>query len=91
MQSGISVTQRAFQLARSGSVSALDDIKRALHLEGYTHRVAISNSRLLALVSTPAFAPRCPCCGGRMIVIETFEGARPGRPPSSRRIRIDTS
>jgi Putative transposase/Transposase zinc-binding domain len=41
--------------------------------------------------STPAFAPRCPCCGGRMIVIETFEGARPGRPPSSRRIRIDTS
>jgi Putative transposase/Transposase zinc-binding domain len=41
--------------------------------------------------STSAFAPRCPCCGGRMIVIETFEGARPGRPPSSRRIRIDTS
>ena len=41
--------------------------------------------------STPAFAPRCPCCGGRMIVIETFAGARPGRPPSSRRIRIDTS
>jgi Putative transposase len=39
----------------------------------------------------PAFAPRCPCCGGRMIVIETFEGARPGRPPSSYRIRIDTS
>jgi Putative transposase len=24
---------------------------------------------------TPAFAPRCPCYGGRMIVIETFEGA----------------
>jgi hypothetical protein len=40
---------------------------------------------------SPAFAPRCPCCGGRMIVIETFEGARPGRPPSSPRVRIDTS
>ena len=36
-------------------------------------------------------ARRCPCCGGRMIIVETFEGARPPqqRPPS--RIRIDTS
>jgi hypothetical protein len=33
----------------------------------------------------------CPCCGGRMIIIETFErGSTPGtRPPCS--IRIDTS
>ena len=37
-------------------------------------------------------ARRCPCCGGRMIIVETFfEGARPARrrPPS--RIRIDAS
>ena len=34
---------------------------------------------------------RCPCCGGRMIVVETFEGPRPARPPSPSRIRIDTS
>jgi len=34
--------------------------------------------------------PRCPCCGGRMIVIETFEGVRPARSPSPNRIRIDT-
>jgi len=34
---------------------------------------------------------RCPCCGGRMIVVETFEGARPARSPSPSRIRIDTS
>ena len=40
----------------------------------------------------PAEAARkCPCCGGRMIIIETFEGVRPARPPSPRRIRIDTS
>jgi hypothetical protein len=32
---------------------------------------------------------RCPCCGGRMIVVETFEGPRPAQLPS--RIRIDTS
>ena len=37
-----------------------------------------------------AFAPRCPCCSGRMIVIETFEGVRPARSPSPNRIRIDT-
>jgi len=34
---------------------------------------------------------KCPCCGGRMIVIETFEGVRPARPASPCRIRIDTS
>ena len=39
----------------------------------------------------PSPAPRCPCCGGRMIIVETFEGARPARSPSPSRIRIDTS
>ena len=40
---------------------------------------------------TPSPARRCPCCGGRMIIVETFEGARPVRSPSPSRIRIDTS
>jgi len=34
---------------------------------------------------------RCPCCGGRMIVVETFEGPRPWRSPPPSRIRIDSS
>ena len=34
---------------------------------------------------------RCPCCGGRMIIVETFEGPRPAQSPSPTRIRIDTS
>jgi len=40
---------------------------------------------------TPSSARRCPCCGGRMIIIETFEGPRPARSPPPSRIRIDTS
>ena len=36
-------------------------------------------------------ARRCPCCGGRMIIVETFEGGRPARSPSPTRIGIDTS
>ena len=40
---------------------------------------------------TASPARQCPCCGGRMIVVETFEGARPARSPSPTRIRIDTS
>ena len=40
---------------------------------------------------TPSPARRCPYCGGRMIIIETFEGVRPARPPPTGRIRIDTS
>jgi hypothetical protein len=35
MQSDVSEIERAFQLARSGTVSNLDDIKRALNREGY--------------------------------------------------------
>jgi hypothetical protein len=34
---------------------------------------------------------RCPCCGGPMIIVETFEGARPAGAPSPTRTRIDTS
>jgi hypothetical protein len=33
----------------------------------------------------------CPCCGGRMIVIETFERGRASRGSSVGEIRIDTS
>ena len=36
-------------------------------------------------------ARQCPCCGGRMIIVETFEGARPARSSTPTRIRIDTS
>jgi hypothetical protein len=39
----------------------------------------------------PTHSPPCPCCGGRMIIIDTFErGATPRTPPTSP-IRIDTS
>jgi hypothetical protein len=34
---------------------------------------------------------RYPCCGGRMIIADTFEGARPKQSPLPSRIRIDTS
>ena len=40
---------------------------------------------------SPTGAHQCPCCGGRMIVIETFDGVRPARSPSPSRIRIDSS
>ncbi|CAN2533924.1 hypothetical+protein [Methylocapsa aurea] len=33
----------------------------------------------------------CPCCGGRMIVVETFEGRRASRGFSFSKIRIDSS
>ena len=40
---------------------------------------------------TPSPAHRCPCCGGRMIIVETFAGARPARSSPPSRMRIDTS
>ena len=47
--------------------------------------------RPTARLKTVSPARRCPCCGGRMIIVETFEGPRPWRSPSPSRIRIDTS
>jgi hypothetical protein len=43
--------------------------------------------------STPSPEPvRCPCCGGRMIIIERFaRGCSPHHPPTPSSIRIDTS
>src|SRR3984893_16778975 len=40
---------------------------------------------------TRVLAHPCPCCGGRMIVIETFERGRAPRASSLGEIRIDTS
>jgi hypothetical protein len=40
---------------------------------------------------TPSTARKCPCCGGWMIIVETFEGARPARSSAATCIRIDTS
>jgi hypothetical protein len=39
----------------------------------------------------PSPSRRCPCCGGQMIIVETFEGVRPARSSEPTRIRIDTS
>src|SRR3954467_3091068 len=46
-----------------------------------------------AAASKP-LAPACPCCGGRMVIIETFaRGATPRHRPTTpiRRLKIDTS
>jgi len=39
----------------------------------------------------PSSFLRCPCCGGRMVIVETFQGPRPARSQSPTRIRIDSS
>jgi hypothetical protein len=46
-----------------------------------------------AAADQPHVLPRpCPCCGGRMIVIETFErGCEPKHRPTPAPFRIDTS
>ena len=71
---------------------------RAHNIERVRQVLAAPKSRAQALAAEtdgdaepPSPARRCPCCGGRMIIVETFEGARPARSPSPSRIRIDTS
>src|SRR5215207_10256558 len=39
----------------------------------------------------PTLSPPCPCCGGRMIIIESFERGSTPRTPPTGSFRIDTS
>ena len=66
-----------------------DNLARARQLLGVPARQNEPSDT--AADEPPVSSLPCPCCGGRMIVIETFErGATPrSRPTSS--IRIDTS
>jgi hypothetical protein len=50
-----------------------------------------SSERSRAQPDREAETRRCPCCGGRMVINEIFEGARPRRSAPPSRIRIDTS
>ena len=78
---------RHYGLLASGTRA--DNIARAREL------LAVSNSQAeLTGVAVDPDKPSCPCCGGRMVVIEVFaRGAtprhRPTAPPIA--IRIDTS
>jgi len=60
----------------------------ALFLSRYPPEDQISRLRLPLWTSTGKAEP---CCGGRMIVIETFERGRAPRASSLGEIRIDTS
>ena len=66
---------------------------RARNIERVRQALAASEgapqrSRAKAGGKAEDFAParRCPCCGGRMIIVETFEGPSPARSPSPSRI-----
>jgi len=70
-----------------------------------THTIERARQLLAALKPSPQRKPAetdsdaeapwparpCPCCGGRMIIVEIFEGPRPSRSPSPAQIRIDSS
>src|SRR5208337_1352665 len=75
----------------AGAVRA-DNIERARQLLAAAEN-APQPSRAEADSQAEDVSParRCPCCGGRMILVETFKGPRPARSRSSSRIRIDTS
>ena len=67
-----------------------DNIARARELLA----VAKSEGQRRAAAAVDSRKPTCPCCGGRMIIIEVFErGATPRHQstPPTNRIRIDTS
>jgi hypothetical protein len=78
---------RHYGLLASGTRA--DNIARAREL------LAVSNSKAEPTAgAVDPGKPTCPCCGGRMIIIEVFErGATPRHRPTvpTNRIRVDTS
>ena len=83
---------RHYGLLASGT--RIDNIARARELLAVPPRPRQGDQHAATDGSEPKTLPQpCPCCGGRMIIIETFRrGAtprRPAAPPAA--IRIDTS
>jgi hypothetical protein len=74
----------------AGTVRARN-IERVRQLLAAPKRSSHSAAAQDSETETSSPTRRCPCCGGRMIVIETFEGPRPTRPAPPNRIRIDSS
>ena len=73
----------------AGAVRA-DNIERA-RLSLAPSKVSPESAPADVDAEPPSSFRRCPCCGGPMTVVETFEGPRPARSPSQSPIRIDTS
>ena len=75
--------------------AAADNIARARHLLGVQKpQTEAADADRSAGTDIPAAAQTCPCCGGRMIIIETFERVstphyQPPGPVIA--VRIDTS
>jgi hypothetical protein len=84
---------RHYGLLANGSRAA--NIARARELLAAPPPVTVSKTSEPTTADEQRILPRpCPCCGGRMIVIETFaRGCEPNHAPTPARstIRIDTS
>ena len=63
------------------SAGRKDNVARARELLAAPARVEVEDA-----ASPPDLRPLCPCCGGRMVIIEIFQrAARARAPPSSHR------
>jgi len=93
MNAGASGPRRIRHYGLFGSVVRAHNIESARHLLAAPERAPAEADRETEDHDTEGPSPvrRCPCCGGRMIIVETSEGVRPARSPSPTRIRIDTS
>jgi DNA-binding XRE family transcriptional regulator len=52
MKAGVSTLERAFELARSGTVLNVNDIKRALDHEGYSSKSVLGSALVKQLLAT---------------------------------------
>jgi len=82
---------RHYGLFANGSRAA--NVARARELLVVPTPKAVDHAADTDTAEPQSLSHPCPCCGGRMIIIETFErGSTPRyRPPPATAIRIDTS
>jgi hypothetical protein len=93
----IHVLPRGFHRIRHygllAKAACADNIAQARKLLAVPSRSEQPDTSAAAALDEPRVLPRpCPCCGGRMIVIETFvRGSTPRQRPTGPTIGIDTS
>jgi hypothetical protein len=69
-----------------------DNVAKARELLAVPMPVAEPEPEAAASDQPSLHTPACPCCGSRMVIIETFErGLQPKHRPTPVLLRIDTS
>jgi hypothetical protein len=78
-------------LARGSRAISIDRLRALIATHAPGPPASVANDNDVSDEPAPSALPACPCCGGRMRIVELFGRGQAPRAPSVFRLRIDSS